>query len=122
MSAPTTEDPLSASSLGLQPRSRPDSISSQGGFDDLSLSDTEVEAPATDGSTPDPWQSLETQASNVFAPPPITPDTKQNGEIPAKSAAVGGQKRTATYSQDGPVVLGVAVVDFNHLVSCFGYI
>jgi hypothetical protein len=109
MSTHTGEDPLSASSLGLPARGRPDSTSSQGGFDDLSLSDTEVEEPiavANDHSSPDPWKSSEPEDGDI-------PPTNTSIEVPQKS----GKSRPATYSSEGPVILGVAVVDFNHLVS-----
>jgi hypothetical protein len=114
-------------------------MSSQNGFDDLSLSDNdEPTAPAPksnlasavavptveddeepvyvpDEPSPDPWRSPDPYAAaSPTSKQPSAPAEAAAGELGAPSR---GKQREEARSGDVPIILGVAVVDFNHLVS-----
>lgn len=133
-------DPLSGSlspSNGLS--TRPLSMSSENRFDDLSLSDhDEPAAPAPktklaplaavptveddeepvyvpDEPSPDPWRSPDPYAAaSPTSRQPSAPAEAAASELGAPSR---GKQRAEARSGDVPIILGVAVVDFNHLVS-----
>lgn len=119
------DDSLSASTTEPVARARPDSLLSQGefGFDDLSLSDTEVDkavAPSAQREDPeisrDPWREENAPSGILSSTNQVSPTTQAHIDI-AKSPPPRSLKRVATANGDEPVILGVAVVDFNHLVS-----